>query len=585
MNSQDLGLAMLESNLKAMRDLSGTSVAKLDKISRSNTQSIAQLTPLLNQIKTSRKLESDLDMVFGRIGHMQRYNDMTMEVLKRMDAVKKMDSVQEMQVYTDCIDQLDSVQREMKANKVKVFRGLREALDGAYEKGEVQLKRQLKKKLAELSQFQLNIVQGDGKESDLGDLMNQLKFIHGYLTQKRGLNVDDFIIQERVQNAMNNLEHIHPAMPDIGRDQNDIYVGKQGKPFEYYTNLVLQLMIQETNFIYGLFKSQNYSKRVLDVYLNGFQQGVNEIIGQISRRKISYCTLFFEISLGLDTITQWLKRHHIEAGESIQSLSNLAINESRNIFIDFFNYCSNLFQTSAKSANPSLSSEFNMILNRLKNFQLLTSEELHFIKLFTFQEWLPAGFPKSFKSLPSDQSDDPQLMLSTFYADVIIWAYHLLDDKYKDDVDSQKIGLMLLSNFETAQSMIQNGKLKMVLGQNGIDRISKLQKKALDKSVNMWNSLITETMRAATVTGAGTMMMSKAQAKEFTEYFNEELEKLCSKFKSSPPNEPYKGLILKEIEKTLYPAYSGFLMKVPPNVHVKHLMTVNEVKMKINTIR
>lgn len=582
----DVSLAMLEENMAALGHLASTAGAQLEAVARNNRSAIHNLAPLMSQITKSRKLEANLDEIYARIGHMQEYNDRTFQVLETMDRSKSMDTLAQIEDYTASMDKLDSIQVEMKTKNVKVFKGLRDSLDKGYEKGEVELKRRLKAKLSQIGNCQRDVVHG-GDELPLKPLMVQCKAIYDYLTFKRKVNINDLVINERIENAIANVENFKPAMPDIGNDQNDIYVGKDGRPFENFTNMLQQFMIEETNFISVLFKGTSnsiseLSSDIIDVYLNGYVNGLNYTIGQISRRKISYCTLYFELALSTSKMIQWLNKHRISVPSTLSSLMDITNKEALLVFQDFFSYASSLFQTSPKSSNPSLSSEFNMILNRLKNFEGLYNDELHFITKFKYQEWLPTGFPKSFISLPSDQTTDPRLMLSTFYTDVIIWSFHLLEDKYKND-DSQVIGIMLLSNYDTAQSMIQSGKLRNILGQNGIDRISKLQKKALDKATSGWSGLCAETMKAATTTGDGSVFLSKSNMKAFIEMFNSTLETQCANFKSNPAAAHFSSVIIQEIEGTLLPVYAMFLTKVPPST--KGLMTLGEVKAKINALK
>lgn len=582
----DVSLAMLEENVSALEQLASTVSAQLDAVSRNNTAAIHNLKPLLSQITKSRHLETNINQIYSKIGHIQAFNDRTFQVLQKMERSKDMDSLPQLEDYTNSMDQLDLLQSEMKTQNIKVFKGLRDALNKGYEMGEIELKKQLKTKLLQIANFQRDIVHG-GDDSNLKPLEIQCKYIFQYLTFKRNLKIDDLIINERVENAISNVEDFKPVMPDIGNDQNDIYVGKDGKQFENFTSLLQQFMIQETNFISIIFKGNSssvadLSSDIIDIYLNGYINGLNYIISQISRRKVSYCTMYYELALSTTKMVQWLNNHRIAIPDPLNSLMVITNNESLSTFKDFFNYASNLFQTSVKSSNPSLSSEFNMILNRLKKFEGLYNDQLHFITKFKYQEWLPAGFPKSFISLPSDQTDDPRLMLSTFYTDVIIWSFHLLDDKYKND-DSQMVGIMLLSNYDSATSMIENGNLRIILGQNGIDRISKLQKKALDKATASWSSLCAETMKASTITGDGNVNMSKTNLKSFIEMFNATLDNLCLNFKSNPASAHFSGALIQEIERTLLPVYSLFLTKVPPST--KHLMTLGEVKTKINGLK
>lgn len=582
----DVSLVMLEENISALAKLSSTASAQLDGVSRNNRASILHLQPLLQQINNSRNLERNLDAIYSKIGNIQQYNDRAFVQLKKMEAAKSMSSIPQIEDYTSSIDNLDSIQQEMKENNVKVFKGLRDALNGGYESGEKTLKRQLKSKLANIADLQREVVRG-GDDSGIKPLEGQCKYIYEYLTTKRNLQMSDLIINERVENAISNIDNFKPNMPDIGKDQNDIYIGSNGRPFDDFTNLLQQFMIQETNFINVIFRGSgesitDLSSSVIDIYLNGFINGLNYIISQISRRKSSYCTMYFELALSTNKMIQWLNKHRILIPETLSSLKTITETESKSTFNDFFSYASSLFQTSTKSVNPSLSSEFNMILNRLKKFENLYNDQLHFITKFKYQEWVPNGFPKSFISLPSDQTDDPRLMLSTFYTDVIIWSFHLLDDKYKND-DSQMVGIMLLSNYDTATSIIENGKLRNILGQNGVDRISKLQKKALDKATTPWSNLCAETMKASTITGDGNVNMSKTNLKSFIEMFNSTLDALCLNFKSNPAAVHFSGMLIQEIERTLLPVYSLFLQKVPANS--KNLMTIAEVKAKINELK
>lgn len=606
MESSAFTLALLEENLSSLSEFSTKISTSLATISKSNSKAISNLGPLLNEIEQSKTMEYNLEKVYGKIGRMEEYGSKTNAILESMQEIiynnsksnkfKQLGSfghlanlkVNDLEKYIGYFENLLSIEKEMNGKNITIFKGLRDALDKGVDEGEITLKRSVKLKLRAIADIQRELVKGENV--NLGTLIDELKYLYSYLI-KRGFKLDDTIIQERKDFARKNCDSIQFIWHSIGNDKNDIYTGKSGKRFMEFTTRIQEWMIVESNFIYAFFKELQSNtaisgiiEEILQTHLNAFSTGLNNAVTDISKNKTVYATMFFEVALSTNRIIEWLNKHKINVPSNLLHMLDMATSESIAVFRDWFTYINNMFAQAQRLEHPSLISEYTMIIGRLKNFANLHEEELHFISLMKPGEWLPENSPKNFpKALPTAE---PRMMLSYFYSDIIIYAFYILLAKYEPFFSDEDIGVMLLQNLDASRALIDHNTLRSILGQQGTERLAKLNKKAMDKAAAPWSNLASKIMEASTMAtaGSGSVSMRSKDLNKFVEDFNIKFDELCLGLSNKPVMQHFKQQLVKEVQSTLVPAYMVFYKKVHTVKGVKHLKTEAEVKSKISAL-
>lgn len=560
MDVDDVEIAILEENVRTTNEICGDISKQLTMLARLDKQTIVSINPLMNKIYELKIRQKNMHEIEERVSVVRTYASRIRELLDSLDP-NLLNSETDIQHYIGSLDGLDAINGQLEKEGLSGFEGLKESLGEGILDGELALKAELMNKLRNA---------GSGGEPEEQSLQS-IRLIYGYLTSGREMSLEDLVVRERINVIKRELTKIRPTKPVLNKDQNYIYDGSGGANggFPGYSKLIKNILLRETHITKGMFQglvaSGTLNKiigKILRPITDTYIYELNSIIEFIEGRRLSYNTMYYEISNGVNSLVSWMFENQFEPSDTLQQLSVRCAAEAQNTFRGFFEYIKNRYEEMVVGDGAeTLNNTFMLVATRMNKLTVFKEYQLDLLSKMQINEWLPAELPSGFMS-EKNVSSDEHFLLSTFYSDIIEYSFYLLASKLKSRRSQEEIGIMLLFNLDGLQNLLEGKSgLKQIIGKRGMERYERLKKKAMDRAVSPWSALTAKVMMASTKQN-GQLSMNSKELVKFLDEFNSTFDRLCVELKRKEMPAYFRSQMVSDVTKTLVPSYKIFCASV-----------------------
>lgn len=561
---EDVQIAILDENIKTTNDISSQLSTQLASLARVNKVAVRSVQPLMRQIHELKVRQRNLHAIEQKVHEVKSFAGKIRGFFDIMDGEIKngsLDDVKSIERYIGALNGLETLTREVGAQRLDGFDGLKESLENGIPNAEMTLKQQLFNKMKMINDPKL--------DRDVKGIIAEIRVLFAYLTETRGMRVEDDLMRERQNYIKRELTRAKPSTPTVNNDMNFIYDGcpSNAVSFMQYTQHIEKIISREMMLITDLFKGLVSSmprllSKTVRLITDSYVMELKSLIDFIDMRKLAYNTMYYEIASGSEGMIEWMYSQHLEPSNTLRDLSDKSKKQAQNSFAYFFEYIKARYaEMKSEQFSETLNNTFMLIATRINKMALFRDYQLDFISTMTINSWLPAITPTGFISEKSS-STDPQFLLGSFYSDCIEYSFYSLATKFQGQRSEEDIGIMLLFNLDGFQSLLEGtSNLKQIIGQRGMERYERLKKKAMDKAVSPWSILTARLMAASTKQGDQLSMGNKELGK-FVEEFYSTFDDLCLQFKSKDVPAFFRKQMATDISKTLVPSYKIFYAHV-----------------------
>lgn len=567
-DEDEADLTVLENNLDTT-DQSCEKISKqLDELAKTNSKAIQSMKPLMLKIKQMKLRQRNINYTTNVIDKVKEYASNIKSLDDVIGANGDLKTRNQIESYCNALSEYDNIHNTLVHRSLDGFTGLMTGLNASIKDAEVTLKYGLVSKLKKLSKIQSK--SGGDPRNEIG-LVKDIEFIYEYMKTERKKDLVSKIENERMKFCMNQLRTDgNVRLPNLVKDQNYLYGGASkggSSSFTTYSAVAAKIIQRESKLLPKLVTSPTDSMaavtHITANVISDVCKTANQFISFVSANKYAYCTLLYELGSGLKLLSDQLERSGVSPPQILNQVKRQTFKDGQLVFSQFFEFIDQRYGEMVISEHPNetLNNTFMMLVTRLSKFSLFKTEQLVEITPMTIGSWLPASKPHGFQDLTA-QSKDPRYLLSTFYSDVIEYSFYSLADKFQPHMLEEDLGVMLLFNLDGLQNLLDSRtQLKNILGQQGINRVERLKKKAIDRATTEWSNMTTKLMEASTRQGDSFNMSNKEMGRfidDFNKSFAENYRKLHDK--NLPPF--FKKELAQNIKKMVGPAYRVFYMSI-----------------------
>ncbi|QPG75940.1 hypothetical protein FOA43_003326 [Brettanomyces nanus] len=577
-DEDEADLTVLEESLKSTDEYCKEIAQKLDIISSKNANAIRTVKPLMSRINKLKVQQNNIKATVKLVDDVKEYASEIKKLDKTLANNEEMKHIGQIENYCGALSKLASIRKRLVAKRLDGFTGLMKGLNGSIRDAEVTLKYDMIAKLKKLDESQVSKKSHDDDEVRL---IKQIEYIYEYMKTERLKDLTDTIVRERSSHDVRMLKSMAPLKPpSIVKDLYYLYSGasKTGSPsFIDYCKQASRVFQDEAHVLAKLLATQEEASTILNLVSNSLLAEIThqaEAFGAfVASNKFTHCTLLYEVTDGLHILLSSIYQYNVKIPSELSHLDKKLCSEASKIFVGFFEFVNMRYHELVVPEHPNetLNNTFMMLVTRLNKYSMFRDQQLFFISKMKNGSWLPAYRPPGFLEIKTSSSD-AQYLLSTFYSDVIEFSFFNLAEQFQAKMSEEDLGVMLLFNLDGLQNLLDSRSLlKGILGQQGISRVDRLKKKAIDKATTGWSDMTTKLMEASTKQGDSFNMSNKDMGKfvdEFTKSFNENYKKLQEK--NLPPF--FKKELSQNIRKMLGPAYRVFYMSVSQDPSAKSVL-------------
>lgn len=577
-DEDEADLTVLSENLENMNEYCNEISDKLRQISIKNSDAIRGMKPLMLKINTLKLQQKNINATEAVIHKVKEYASSIKKLDVSLGSVADLRNLDQIGKYCNILSGYERIRGELIKRGLNGFQGLMKGLNHSINDCEGTLKYEMKAELKRLSELESGLTFNKDEERVL---IKQVEFIYEYMKNERSKSTLDIIVSNRSSHILKLLkERTGITLPNLVKDQNYLY-GGCGKDlrisFVNYTGQAMQLLVSEFGIVSKLITSTRESQAAFNKIIAPLLQHIsdtgNSFLTFASKNKYAYATLLYEIVDGLSVVFSTVQKFPLETPEDLMTTFEDCKSRARLIFQQLFEFIHQRYVEMVVTEHPNetLNNTFMMLVTRLNKFSLFKEQQLQVISQTRIGSWLPQYRPKGFQEIRT-MSNDPLFLLSTFYSDAIEYSFYMLAEKLEPHMLEEDLGVMLLFNLDGFQNLLDSkSNMKNILGQQGISRVERLKKKAIDKATSGWSDMTTKLMEASTKQGDSFNMSNKEMGKfvdSFTRSFNENYRKLQNK--NLPPF--FKKELAQNIRKMLGPAYRVFYMSVAQDSSAKSVL-------------
>ncbi len=577
-DEDEADLTVLSENLDNMNEFCTSITSKLRQISTKNLEAVRGMKPLMLKINTLKLQQRNINATEAVVNKVKEYASNIKKLDVSLGSVTDLRNIEQISKFCNILSAYENIREELIKRRLDGFQGLMKGLNNSIHDCEATLKRQMKSALKRLSELESGLTFNKDEEKSL---IGQVEFIYEYMKNERSKSTLDIIVSSRSSHVLKIVkERTGITLPNLVKDQNYLY-GGCGKDlrisFVNYTGQAMQLLVSEYGIVSKLIAStreaQGAFNKIITPLLQHISDTGNSFLTFASKNKYAYATLLYEIVDGLSVVFSTIQKFPLAAPEDLMTTFEDCKSRARLIFQQLFEFIHQRYEEMvvAEHPNETLNNTFMMLVTRLNKFSLFKEQQLQVISQTRIGSWLPPYKPKGFQEVRT-VSSDPLFLLSTFYSDAIEYSFYMLAEKFEPRMLEEDLGVMLLFNLDGFQNLLDSkSNMKNILGQQGITRVERLKKKAIDKATSGWSDMTTKLMMASTKQGDSFNMSNKDMGKfvdTFTKSFNDNYRKLQNK--NLPPF--FKKELAQNIRKMIGPAYRVFYLSVAQDSSAKSVL-------------
>ncbi|CDK28725.1 unnamed protein product [Kuraishia capsulata CBS 1993] len=569
-------VAVLDDNLRSIRQIGQTMSSSLKDIQDRATSSSRNISPLVRSSKKLGMYHTNIVESFEVIKVIKSYAKRASQleaVLNDSESIRKVG----VKGFVDILNKTNALKDEIQNAGLQDFEGIISGLRSSVTEGLLYLRLYYDDVLAKYSQSFDPIPYLEKKEHYpivQKKALDDMRMIFHYYS-KIGSFAEERLVSQRsdmVRMSMKPLES--STVPSSIKATYDR--GSNG--IATYSEALIQFVTSESQLYGAIAGETDDVKRLFSSVFKQAFQSYNDVLNKIIDFSVTHTSghgpLVFEVYHWVNKVLSNIRANIFTPPTFlVESMSKAKI-QSENFFKEFLVAIDAKF-TEGPGANPvgesGISSRASECLTRLTKLADFHDLLYPVIQSIDSGGWYPHPKPlwaQTFStvsgSLSADKAD-PRFLLSSFFSDVLDAIFVNLEIKNKPLLKKENLGIMLLVNISVAEEFMKKTKLGLVLGQPGTDRLEKLKKRARTYFRDAWSSCAQYLMDVTVINGSahGSSLTSKEREaiKEKFKNFNHEFEERCKAFKSYRITDPKLKKYLVDEISFLVPLYGRFYDK------------------------
>lgn len=569
---------VLQENLMSARALISKISGSLHKISTSTSKSERTLRPMVERQKKLTIFKKNIDESLLAVSNVQGVASEASVYEGKLN-----ERIVDVKTYIATISKAENILAHLNGNDGGEYKGISENLSKTISNSELKLINYFKDLIVPESQgFDPQIFINekkpfpyvpDEKISDLSTILN-------YFNQPNKKSIDSTLIGIRSKLINSSLAFLEPfTKPTKPNEKVPYQKGSNG--INNYTEAFTGFISNEYALLEDLFNNDvNHItalfQEIISPSVDNFSKIIENILNFIKSNLSNDGLLIFEV---IDNIVKILSILRSKSKNSYSSLTK-SLNDSRDLSKSLFK---DLLKITDQKVNSliNLPQDFGIsevtvdIMSKLRKFSEYKDGALTAMNGMKAGSWIPQPKPQwlsTFSTVSQTNvinENSPIELLSSYFSDVIDALIVSLEIKaFQIYKKKQIVGFFLITNITLVEQIISRSELKSILNEDGMSRLNKLKKRALNYFLTGWKQIAAYLLDVNIVGKLSSK--DKELIKDKFKNFNLEFDELVKNYRNFKISDPtLKKFLSKEIS-FIIPLYHRFYDKHSSGDFTKH---------------